>query len=379
MKLEQTQWTASGGWVPLAGSQALARPDLVLAFGSTEALDSHDVLSHLRSRYPDAQILLGSTAGEICGTRVCDDSIVATAIEFESARVAARFVRISEFANSHEAGAALAGELAAEELRHVLVVSDGLLVNGTTLVRGLTEALPPGVTLTGGLAGDGSRFERTLVGLNERPTGGVIAAIGFYGQNLRIGFGSLGGWDPFGPERIVTRAEGNVLYELDGESALDLYKRYLGEYAKDLPASALLFPLSVRTGDGHDEVVRTVLGIDDRRRTMTFAGDIPEGSAARFMKANVNRLMDGATGAAETTYAGIGRNTPDLALLISCVGRKLVLKQRTEEELDCVRDVFGSGCVLAGFYSYGEISPFTPDARCELHNQTMTITALSEV
>jgi len=191
-----------------------------------------------------------------------------------------------------------------------------------------------------------------------------------------VGYGSRGGWDPFGPERVVTRSRGNVLYEVDGRSALALYKTYLGTHARDLPASGLLFPLSLRTRGGSG-VVRTILAVDEAAQSMTFAGDVPEGAYVRLMKANFDRLIDGAVSAARTSYEAIGSVVPDLAILISCVGRKLVLKQRVEEEVEGVRDIMGAA-PLTGFYSYGEISPFTPSARCELHNQTMTITTLSE-
>jgi hypothetical protein len=180
-------------------------------------------------------------------------------------------------------------------------------------------------------------------------------------------------------ERRITRAESNVLFELDGEPALDLYKRYLGEHASSLPASGLLFPLSIRTGsEDMTPVVRTILSVDERARTMTFAGDVPVGYRARLMRANFERLLDGASGAARATQDRLGQGSPELAILISCVGRKLVLRQRIEEEVEAVRDVLGPTTWLSGFYSYGEISPFTPSARCELHNQTMTITTLSE-
>jgi hypothetical protein len=199
-----------------------------------------------------------------------------------------------------------------------------------------------------------------------------------YGSRLKVGFASLGGWDPFGTERLITRSRGNVLYEMDGRSALGLYRKYLGEHADGLPATGLLFPLSVRTRAADTPVVRTILSIDEKDQSLTFAGDVPEGSYARLMKANFDRLIDGAVGAARTSYQAGGSTTPDLALLISCVGRKLLLKQRIEEEVEGVRDVLGGSAVLTGFYSYGEISPFTPGAKCELHNQTMTITTLSE-
>jgi hypothetical protein len=199
-----------------------------------------------------------------------------------------------------------------------------------------------------------------------------------YGSRLKVGFGSLGGWDSFGPERVVTRSKANVLYELDGRSALGLYRQYLGEQANGLPATGLLFPLSIRTRADETPVVRTILSIDEEAQSLTFAGDIPEGAYARLMNANFDRLIAGAAGAARTSYQAIGSTAPGLAILISCVGRKLVLKQRIEEEVEAVRKVLGAHAVLTGFYSYGEISPFTPGARCELHNQTMTITTLSE-
>jgi hypothetical protein len=259
----------------------------------------------------------------------------------------------------------------------VLVISDGQNVNGSELVAGLTRHLPQGVTLTGGLAGDGDRFQETLVLWDGPPEPDRIAVIGLYGDHIKVGFGSMGGWDPFGPERLITRSDGNILYELDGQPALDLYKKYLGEHARNLPASGLLFPLSLRTAAG-ENVVRTILGVNEAEHSLTFAGDMPQELHARFMMANFDRLIDGAIGAAQTSYEAIGNTAPELALLISCVGRKLVLKQRIEEEVEGVRDTLGNDTILAGFYSYGEISPFTPSATCELHNQTMTITTLSE-
>jgi hypothetical protein len=280
--------------------------------------------------------------------------------------------------SSKEAGERLAEAIPKEGLVHVFVLSDGLKVNGSELVAGLASHLPAEVTVTGGLSGDGERFAETLVVWNDRPAANSVAILGLYGDRLRVGYASLGGWDPFGPERLITKSKGNVLHELDGQSALELYKKYLGEHAKGLPATGLLFPLSLRTKDSPTPVVRTILAIDEQAQSMTFAGDVPEGSYARLMKANFDRLIDGAAGAARTSYEAVGSTSPDLAILISCVGRKLVLKQRVEEEVESVRDVLGERTVLTGFYSYGEISPFTPGAKCELHNQTMTITTLTE-
>jgi hypothetical protein len=285
---------------------------------------------------------------------------------------------LSESSSIEATGTLLGDRLAADDLRHVLLFSDGLHVNGSELVRGLTQRLPKGVTVTGGLSADGSKFEQTIVLVDGRPQDRVVVGVGLCGDSIRVGYGSVGGWDPFGPERVVTRARGNVLHELDGQSALGLYRRYLGEHARELPASGLLFPLSIRPNRETAGVVRTILSVSDADDTMTFAGDIPEGSYAQLMRANFDRLIDGAAKAATISARAISATPAELALLISCVGRKMVLKQRVEEEVEGVRDVVGPDAVLAGFYSYGEIAPFGPDASCELHNQTMTVTTLSE-
>ena len=383
MDLEQSRWTAAGGWEPRLPGR-LEDAQLVMVFGGPEVLKEPSLRAALAAAYPHAFLFGCSTAGDIYGTQVSDDSLVATAIRFETTRIVGRTTRIVGPEDSFAAGERLAQSLAGDGLAHVFVLSDGLHVNGSKLVEGLSRNLPPDVTVTGGLSGDGPRFKETLVLGGMAGSGGAapeprtIAAVGFYGRGLRVGYASLGGWDPFGPERLITRSDSNVLYELDGRSALDLYKTYLGPHARELPASGLLFPLSLRTGEGCTPVVRTILSVDEEQSSMTFAGDVPEGSYARFMKANFDRLIDGAVGAARTSYEAVGSTSPDLAVLVSCVGRKLVLKQRVEEEVEGVREVLGDRTVLAGFYSYGEISPFTPDARCELHNQTMTITTLTE-
>lgn len=379
MRIEQKCWTEAAGWtVTRAPGDSMPPAQLVLFFGAREALTRPAVLDTLRSDYPGAQLLGCSTAGEIRETTVDDGTIVATAIHFDSTRIRTACHTLAAAGDSRSVGERLARDLVGDGLVHVFVLAEGLQVNGSDLVEGMRRGLPADVGVTGGLAGDGARFEHTVVSYGDHLTEGAVAAVGFYGDRLRIGYGSLGGWDSFGPDRLITRAEANVLYELDGESALELYKTYLGPHAAELPASGLLFPLSLRGGNGEQRVVRTILAIDEQAGSLTFAGDIPQGGHARLMKANVDRLIDGAHGAATACYERVGSATPDLAILISCVGRKLVLKMRTEEEVESVREVLGDATVLSGFYSYGEIAPFAASGKCELHNQTMTITTFSE-
>lgn len=376
MKVSQHQWTREGGWTGDAGT-ASAAAGLMMVFGEGAALADAAVLAPMRARFPRALMFGCSTSGEIAGMAVREGTVVATALDFAATDARLTYTTLDGEGDSFLAGRRLALDLAAPDLTHVFVLSDGLCVNGSQLAAGLAAGVGAHVIVTGGLAGDGTDFARTWVVAGETVESGIAAAVGLYGHRLRVGCASLGGWDPFGPERTVTRARGNVLFELDGQSALGLYTRYLGVHAAALPASALLFPLAIRV-PGQDPVVRTVLSVDEAGQSMTFAGDIAEGAQARLMKANFDRLIDGATGAARICQTATDDATAEFALLISCVGRKLVLKQRTEEEVEAVREVIGAQAAMTGFYSYGEISPFTPGAACRLHNQTMTITTLSE-
>ena len=388
MKIEQRKWDKVNGWKPEQPTTDMKTAQMVLIFGGKSLMKEKNLFQYVKDLYPQAHTFGCSTAGEICGIRVYDDTLVTTAIHFEYSQIKPVQVEMNQAEKSYQAGEFLANALpptlpslvgsGEDKLVHVLVLSEGLKVNGSDLVRGLTSRLPNGTTVTGGLAGDGDRFEETFVFGDSEPQKETIAAVGLYGSRLKVGFSSLGGWDSFGPERLITNSKGNILYELDSHSALELYKKYLGDHAKGLPATGLLFPLAVRNKSGDRGVVRTILSVDEQKQSMTFAGDVPEGSYARFMKANFDRLIDGAVGAAKSSYRVAGSAAPDLAILISCVGRKLILKQRIEEEVEGVRDVFGDKTILTGFYSYGEIAPFLPGTKCELQNQTMTITTLLE-
>jgi hypothetical protein len=267
--------------------------------------------------------------------------------------------------------------LFSDDLKSILVISEGSFVNGTELITELIRQTNNAVPIFGGLAGDEYHFEKTIVGLNADASQGKIVVIGFYGEHIHFGFASEGGWSDFGPEREVTQSEKNVLYKIGDRFALDLYKEYLGKYADELPGSSLYFPLSMKENSHSKPVVRTILSIDEKSKSMTFAGNIPVGSKVRLMKGNFDKLVDASYQAAHEIKEQQQQN-PQLALLVSCVGRKIVLGNRTEEEIEAVKEVFGSNLLVCGFYSYGEISPTLNNVACELHNQTMTITTLYE-
>jgi hypothetical protein len=380
MKTEQSIYSASSGWRKLADKNLGNKAQLVFLFGNRELLKVNQHIDFVRESYPNAQIVGCSTSGEIIQEEVYNDNIICTAVWFESSSFEIAKATIDSMEDSYHVGQQLAAELDNESLVHVMVLSEGLNINGSELTKGINNQLNDRIPVTGGLAGDQGLFTETVIVHNDIGLKNLVVAIGFYGKNLRVGYGSMGGWDSFGVDREVTKSIGNILYELDGQPALELYKRYLGVHATNLPASALLFPLNLRLQNSETSLVRTVLSVNEDDGSMVFAGDIPQGDYVRLMKANFDRLIDGANDAAEMSMISLEDSDADLAILISCVGRKLVLKQRVEEELEAIREVIGENVAITGFYSYGEICPIKPfEQHCELHNQTMTITLFKEL
>ncbi len=350
----------------------------MLLFGHPSALKNESLFKEIRQSYPSAYILSGSTAGEILKSRVYDDSLVATAIWFESSTLKSIHLKLQDRKDSLSVGEELAQALDHEGLRHIFILADGLNVNGTELVRGMVKHVPEGVKITGGLTGDGESFNETLVGANQMPENRFAVALGFYGSRLQVNCGSVSGFKPFGPERKVTRSENNILYELDGEPALELYKKYLGNHLHDLATQCFYFPLFYQTEKMKNGIVRTILGVDEKNGSMTFAGDIKQGGSTRLMKTNIDNLVSGAEEAAKLCLK-TESPSPDMAILMSCVGRKIIMKQRVEEEIDAIKEVFGPKTALTGFYSYGEIAPLENSTSSHLHNQTMSITTFSEL
>lgn len=372
MQLEQTRWHPTRGW---QGPAMQPGAQLVLMFGETGVLGTPGAVEAVRARYPGAVLLGGSTAGSIAGRQLTDHELVVTAVLLEKGSVRLAVQPVA--ADAYELGTALMTQLAAPDLRFVFALSDGLAVNGSALARGLMAAAPAEVVITGGLAGDGARFERTYLVADGAPASHQVAAVGFYGADLRVGTGCFAGWQEFGPERVITRSLDNVVYAIDGQPALELYKRYLGEQADGLPGSGLRFPLSVREASMGTPTIRTLLAVDEAAQSLTFAGDVPEGQYCRLMKTDLDALIEHAGMAARS--ARMEGDRPALGLVVSCVGRRLVLEQLVEEELEIVGDTLGPQTVVTGFYSYGELAPTDGDIRdCRLHNQTMTLALVSE-
>jgi len=375
MKHEQFTYTTTTGWSVSPFPALDSEKTLVLAFGASEFLSNPEPISQLVRAFPKAHVLGCSTAGEILGSTLSDHSLVVMVMQFEHTRVVTATAKVQKPQESFSAGRKLGAILGGPTLSGVLVLSDGSVVNGTELVQGFN--LPANVIITGGLAGDGPRFERTWVIADGKPQTNMVTAVGFYGHDISIGFGSQGGWQITGTEWTVTRAQDNILFELNGQPALTLYKQVIGDRARDLPSSALLFPLALRANAADDKpIVRTILSVDEAHQSMMFAGDVPQGFLAQLMHANLDHLISSASKAAAMAHRDEAKSSDTVCIAISCVGRRLVLADRAHEELQATLKALPANTQQIGFYSYGEISP--SGGYCDLHNQTMTITTLEE-
>lgn len=380
MQCRSIQWQSEGDWAKVEGATHLDSPNtLILVFFAPELSSQPELFRTLRTKFPQSIVVGCSTAGEICGREIRDHTLTLLVAKLERGQLHARVDLDPPSTASIPYYQAFAATLQQSNLKGLLVLSEGLATNGSQVARGLSIGNSNALPIAGGLAADGDRFQKTYLLWNGEIHTKGIAAVGFSGENVSVRSSSRGGWDIFGPRRIVTKSRGNIVYEFDGKPALDLYKSYLGEKASGLPASGLLFPLKVRQLDSNDEVVRTLLGLDEAQRSLRFAGDVPEGASCQLMKANFNRLVSAAS------EAGAASRTPttqpgdrSFSVAISCVGRRLVLRDRAEEELDALHEGMDATEPVVGFYSYGEIGSLDAGRPCELHNQSMTVFRITE-
>ena len=351
--------------------------DLVLIFGATDVLEKNIHYTFFAKQYKNAQIIGSSSAGNVLGAKVSDKDVVATAISLDKGYIKTSVIDFIQEDDFNIVSQNLVANLPDEKLKSIFIISDGLSMNGTVLAHNVNK-IKANTLITGGLAGDDARFEKTLVIANDHAKNNRMVAIGFYGDDLHVSSGCYSGWDEFGAERIITKSVGNVVYEIDNEPALELYKKYLGDEAKNLPGSGLRFPLSIKQNEKDGNyLIRTLLAVDETENSMTFAGDVYEGYIAKLMKTNIDGLIDGSELAAKDIHKA-NENTA-LGLVVSCIGRKLVMRDLTDEELEIIEDTVGSNVKLTGFYSYGELAPFSDKIKsCELHNQTMTLTVIYE-
>jgi len=379
MIIRQESLTSKMTLKDLSSTSPLPSANLVLVFGSVKRFGEAKLQSILKARYPTAQIIGCSTSGEITATGVYDDSLQITAILWEKTVQRVTHTKMTGMQNSFETAVTLAKQLKSDSLKAVLVYSDGLNVNGSELLEGFKSELGE-TPIMGGMAGDGFNFSKTVQLFNDTVSDGLVIAVGLYGNSLIAATGVGLGWKPYGPPRKVTKSDKNVVLELDEKPALPLYNMYIGSHsAKGLPGSGLNFPFAIIEDGKRDiEKIRTLLAIDPKNNSLTFAGNVNEGETVRFCQSTHDRLVEGAGDAAHLVSNHANVNQTGLAICVSCVGRKGVMAELVTDEVKLVQQILGGQTAITGFYSYGEFAPRPDTSDSVLHNQTMTIGYLSE-
>lgn len=378
MKTQQYQCNNRSEFDGVLAKLADGKPNFIMIMASRDWFENSD-LTKIKKAVPEAHVIGCSTAGEISNKGVFDNTCVINAVQFTKPIFKTAVVRLQSMQDSFECGKSIVTHFDTKRLSSMFILGTGLGINGTKLVEGIQSATGNNMQISGGLAGDGASFQKTFVLCNDQIFTDSVVALGVYDQSVNMYNGSQGGWMPFGPIRKVTKSVENVLFEIDGQPALKIYKEYLGERAKELPGAGLLFPLEVLDSDKANKgIIRTILNINEEDGSITFAGEITQNKFVRLMHAKNQSLIDGAKGAAEQLKKTIREEADNaFAVCISCVGRKLVMNEDIDEEVEAVKEVLETDNVI-GFYSYGEICSQENDKMSKLHNQTMTITYFSE-
>lgn len=350
-------------------------PQLALLFGSRYTLEqSESSLVQFQEMYPDASIISISGAGNILGDTIIDNTIVANSIEFEHTKIQISHTTFKD-RDELEVADSLMANIDQENLKSLLLYSCSG-INLERVIQRLNSKLNNVIPISGGAAGDDMRFEKTIIGIGSDLSTERIVLIGLYGDKIHTQYGLHSGMDPFGPKRKITKCLGNIIFEIDHQPALDLYKDYLGDKASELPASALHFPLNISSIGKEKPVVRSVQTVDEKTGSLVLFGEVQEGMTVQLMKTYQDNVIVG--GSKSAILAANRFEGEAFALIVSCVGRRIVLGPLTEEELTEAKEVLGPNTIMSGFYSYSELSPCSENGRCLLHNQTITITTFFE-
>jgi hypothetical protein len=354
-------------------------PQLTLVFSSTRFADPQ-LLAAIRSVTEGAPLIGCTNAGGIGSSGLFQHSVVVIGLKGSGAGFVTG-IAYDLSKDPAEAGRRLARDLKAAEpglVRSALVFPDGLSSNGSALLRGVQDGLGARVPVIGGSAGDDFHFQKTFQYFDDQVLTDSVPGALIYGE-ASIGVGVRHGWIPLGRPRQITKARGEIVYELDGRPAVAMYERYLGIKRsrlarKPLTQMTMTYPLGIsREGHG-DYVLRSAVKIGDKG-SLICNSELPEGSWARLMIGGYEAAIAAAEDAAREAAAAIGQSRFKGALVFSSAGRMKMLGSESQGEIDVIRNGLGGlGVRLGGFYGYGEFAP--SPAGSMFHNESVAVMAL---
>ena len=337
-----------------------------------------DLLGGINDALGIRNIIGCTTDGEISSDGFRTDSAVLGGIV--SDQIDFHLASVKDLGQDCErAGITLAAKLP-ENVNYIQLFSDGLTGNGCAILRGLESVLDKTIPVCGGTAGDAGRFRRTWQFAGNRVFSNGAVAIGFSG-NFQVGTGASSGWSPIGLAKKVTRSVDNILYELNGEPALNVYERALGKHASKLPAVGVEYPLGLVTERGAEGekdylLLRATMSVNRKEGAISLAGEIPEGSTVHICCGDSASLLEAAKKAGRLALADLEGRRPVMIFIYSCMARRLILGRQVEEEINCIREAVGPDLPVLGFYTYGEYGRIKKGGPNRLQNETVTVSVI---
>ncbi|MGA2937236.1 MAG: FIST N-terminal domain-containing protein [Syntrophobacteraceae bacterium] len=341
------------------------KPTLAIVFSSV----AHDLKAvSVAFAKHDIDVFGASSAGEICNDEFLEESIVAMLLD-----VSRDTYRLKVFEGREKTSSQIGqniGEWAKTVYENpaLMVMSGGILADGDGILNGIINEMGRQAPLFGGMAGDDLKAHETFVFDGSRITSNGAVALIFDRNVIGLQGVAFSGWKGIGTSKTVTKARGNIVYEINGEPTLDIYRKYL-DFGHDPSVEitvvlASQYPLLLNRDDG-SSVLRAVVHINDDK-SLVYAGSVPEGAKVRFGMAPGPEIIDHVI----EQISEFSRQAPrsEAIVLFSCVARHLALGPMVEDEIAAVRKLWD--VPLVGFFTYGEIGPVL-QGRCDYHNNTL--------
>lgn len=356
--------------------------DLALAFSSIE-LAFPTLLKTIGTYLGDVPIIGCSGAAIISDQGISKPGLVILLLDFsEDIYSNTACVREIKVRTSESAGEELADMLlyGFHDLRRDLsiIFCDGLIRESSNLISGLQKKLGKSFPLVGGFASDNLRFKKTYVYFNQELLSDAVCGL-LLGGKLNFGIGVKHGWRPLGKPRRVTKSYGNVVSEIDGAPAANIYEEYfasdIANLRKELKHISILYPIGIYLPGEVEYLLRNLLSIQDNGY-LVFQGNVPQGAQIRLMIGTKESCLLATQQALAEVKKGLAGHKINFLLVFDSISRYILLGRQAEQELKIIKEALEPDTHIIGLYTYGEQAPLRAvsyQGMTYLHNQTITI------
>ncbi|MCC5637046.1 FIST C-terminal domain-containing protein [Nostoc sp. CHAB 5844] len=327
------------------------------------------ILQRIQEAFPGIELIGSTTNGEISSIlEFQQDSLTLMLFATDEVEIRAGIGRNASknptLAAQQAISQALDKSTSAPQL--CLTFPDSLTSNGVLILEGLKQSLGVHIPIIGGMAADDYTFDKTYQFFQSEVLSDSIPVLLFSG-NLLFSHGVASGWTPISQRSRVTKVKGNVVYEIDGQRALDFYQHYLGE--EQFAANYAIHALAVFQDQDHF-YMRAPNGYDQESGSVTFFSDIPEQAIVQITDATRDHILSASEASLKNAIANYPGVEPTAALLISCAARRRILGTFAKQEYQLVKTHLPEALLCCGFYAYGEIAPLVSKGETQFHNKT---------